>query len=122
MFSGRAEEAMRFYVSLFPEARVVEVARYGKAAPGSEGKVSRATFTIGGQTILCTDSPVEEGFDFTPAISLFVQCTSIDRMHKLVEKLAEGGKVLMPLDSYGFSKLFAWVADRFGVNWQLSLG
>ena len=122
MFEGRAEEAMRFYVSLFPEARVLEIARYGKGAPGSEGSISRAKFTIGGQTILCTDSTVKHAFTFTPATSLFVQCTSIERMGRLVERLAEDGKVIMPLDNYGFSKLFAWVADRFGVSWQLNLG
>ena len=121
MFAGRAEEAMRFYVSLFPEARVVEIARYGKGAP-AEGKVSRASFTIGGQTILCTDATTDMAIPFTPAISLFVQCTSMERMRNLVQKLSEGGKVLMPLDSYGFSKLFAWVADRFGVSWQLNMG
>jgi predicted 3-demethylubiquinone-9 3-methyltransferase (glyoxalase superfamily) len=122
MFDGRAEEAMKFYVALFPDARVVEIARYGKGAPGAEGSVSRASFTVAGQDILCTDSTVKDAFNFTPAISLFVQCTSTERMRKLVERLAEGGKVVMPLDNYGFSKLFAWVADRFGVSWQLSLG
>ena len=122
MFGGRAEEAMRFYVSLFPEARVVEIARYGKGAPGTEGGVSRAIFSIGGQTFLCTDSTVAHAFTFTPAISLCVQCRSTERMRNLVERLAEGGEVLMPLDNYGFSKLFAWVADRFGVSWQLILG
>ena len=122
MFGGRAEEAMRFYVSLFPEARVMEIARYGKGAPGTEGGVSRATFSIGGQTFLCTDSTVAHAFTFTPAISLCVQCRSTERMRNLVERLAEGGEVLMPLDNYGFSKLFAWVADRFGVSWQLNMG
>jgi predicted 3-demethylubiquinone-9 3-methyltransferase (glyoxalase superfamily) len=113
---------MRFYVSLFPEARVVDIARYGKGAPGAEGTVSRATFSLGGQTFMCTDSTVANAFTFTPAISLFVQCRSVERMRNLVERLAEGGKVLMPLDDYGFSKLFAWVADRFGVSWQLNMG
>jgi predicted 3-demethylubiquinone-9 3-methyltransferase (glyoxalase superfamily) len=122
MFGGRAEEAMRFYVSLFPEARVVEIARYGKGAAAAEGAISRATFSIGGQTFLCTDSAAANEIPFTPAISLFVQCHSTRRMRNLVERLAEGGKVLMPLDNYGFSKLFAWVADKFGVSWQLSLG
>jgi predicted 3-demethylubiquinone-9 3-methyltransferase (glyoxalase superfamily) len=122
MFAGQAEEAMRFYVSLFPDARILEIARYGKAAPGAEGTVSRARFDIGGQTILCTDSTVPHAFTFTPATSLFVQCRSQERMRVLVERLAEGGKVFMPLDNYGFSKLFAWVADKFGVSWQLSMG
>ena len=122
MFEGRAEEAMRFYVSLFPESRLVEIARYGKGAPGLEGSVSRATFIIAGQTIMCTDSTVKLAFTFTPATSLFVHCKSKARMRNLVEKLSEGGKVFMPLDNYGFSKLFAWVADKFGVSWQLSMG
>ena len=122
MFEGQAEEAMRFYVSLFPEARVLEIARYGKGAAGAEGTVSRARFSIGGQTLMCTDSTVKHAFAFTPATSLYVQCTSKERMRLLVERLSEGGKVFMPLDNYGFSKLFAWVADKFGVSWQLSLG
>ena len=122
MFDGHAEEAMRFYVSLFPEARVLEIARYGKGARAAAGSISRARFRIGGQTILCTDSTVEHAFAFTPATSLFVQCKSRGRMEVLVHRLSKDGKVFMPLDDYGFSKLFAWVADRFGVSWQLSLG
>ncbi len=122
MFEGQAEEAMRFYVSLFPEARVLEIARYGKGAPGAEGTVSRARFSIGGQILLCTDSTVKHAFKFSPATSLYVQCTSKERMRVLVERLAEGGEVFMPLDHYGFSKMFAWVADRFGVSWQLNMG
>jgi len=122
LFDGRAEEAMRFYVSLFPDSEVIEIARYGKGADGGEGTVSRARFSIAGQTIMCTDSTVKHAFSFTPAISLFVQCTSKERMRVLVERLSDGGQVFMPLDDYGFSKLFAWVADRFGVSWQLSMG
>jgi predicted 3-demethylubiquinone-9 3-methyltransferase (glyoxalase superfamily) len=71
---------------------------------------------------MCTDSKVKHAFTFTPATSLFVQCRSKERMRLLVERLSEGGKVFMPLDDYGFSKLFAWVADKFGVSWQLSMG
>jgi predicted 3-demethylubiquinone-9 3-methyltransferase (glyoxalase superfamily) len=122
MFDGQAEEAMRFYVSLFPDSKILELARYGKGAEGAEGSVSRGHFTLGGQSFLCTDSVVRHAFTFTPAISLYVKCTSRERMQGLVQGLAEGGKVLMPLDSYGFSKLFAWVADKFGVSWQLNMG
>ena len=43
-------------------------------------------------------------------------------MTALVQKLSEEGQVVMPLDDYGFSKLFAWVADKFGVSWQLNMG
>lgn len=122
MFDGRAEEAMRFYVSLFPGARILEMARYGKGAEGAEGSVSRARFVIGGQEFLCTDNVVKHAFTFTPAISLHVQCTSRERMQGLVSGLSEDGRVLMPLDHYGFSKLFAWVEDRFGMSWQLNMG
>ena len=122
MFEGRAEEAMRFYVSVFPESRVIEIARYGKGAPGAEGSVSRAKFTVAGQTLMCTDSTVKHAFTFSPAISLFVQCKSRERMQVLVQKLSDGGQVFMPLDNYGFSKLFAWVGDKFGVSWQLNMG
>jgi predicted 3-demethylubiquinone-9 3-methyltransferase (glyoxalase superfamily) len=122
MFDGQAEEAMRFYVKLFPESRIVELSRYGKSAEGAEGTVSRAQFVIGGQTFLCTDSVVKHAFTFTPSISLYVKCTSRDRMQVLVDKLADGGQVIMPLDNYGFSRQFAWVADRFGVSWQLNMG
>ena len=122
LFDGRAEEAMRFYVSLFPGSEVIEIARFGKGADGAEGTVSRAKFTVAGQTIMCADSTVKNAFSFSPATSLFVECTSKERMYILVEKLSDGGQVFMPLDDYGFSKLFAWVADRFGVSWQLSLG
>jgi hypothetical protein len=68
------------------------------------------------------DSTVRNEFSFSPATSLFVECTSRERMRVLVERLSDGGKVFMPLDNYGFSKLFAWVADRFGVSWQLNMG
>ena len=122
MYEGRAEEAMRFYVSVFPGAEVLEILRYGKGAPGAEGTVSRAKFTVAGQTIMCADSTVRDAFSFSPATSLYVECTSRERMRLLVDRLSEGGKVFMPLDNYGFSKLFAWVADKFGVSWQLSLG
>ena len=121
MFEGKAEEAMNFYVSLFPGGEIREMVRYGFGQPGAEGSVMRAEFTIGGLSILCIDSVVHHGFTFTPAMSLFVDCESEAEVRRLSAVLSEGGNVLMPLDGYGFSRLFAWVSDRFGVSWQLNL-
>lgn len=83
MFEGRCEEAMNFYVSLFADAAVTSVSRYGKEGPGSEGSVMQASFEIAGQSFMCIDSPVKHGFTFTPALSLFVDCsdeTEIDTL------------------------------------------
>jgi predicted 3-demethylubiquinone-9 3-methyltransferase (glyoxalase superfamily) len=121
MFEGKAEEAMRFYVSLFPGGEVTDIVRYGPEGPGSEGSVMKATFTIAGQAVMCIDSFVQHNFTFTPAFSLFVDCTSEGELLRLLMALAEGGKTLMPLGNYGFSRNFAWVNDRYGVSWQLNL-
>ena len=121
MFDGKAEEAMNFYVALFPDGRVLDIARYGKEGPGPEGTVVRASFVVGGQTIMCIDSPAKHAFTFTPASSLFVECESEDELRSFAGALDEDGKVLMPINNYGFSRLFTWVQDRFGVSWQLNL-
>jgi predicted 3-demethylubiquinone-9 3-methyltransferase (glyoxalase superfamily) len=121
MFEGKAEEAMRFYVSLFPGGEITDIVRYGPGGPGPEGSVLKAAFTVAGQTVLCTDSFVEQNFTFTPAFSMFVDCPSEEELLRLVMALADGGKTLMPLGNYGFSRNFAWVNDRYGVSWQLNL-
>jgi predicted 3-demethylubiquinone-9 3-methyltransferase (glyoxalase superfamily) len=121
MFEGNAEEAMTFYLSLFDDAEVVSVSRYGADGPGAEGSVQQATFTLAGQPFMCIDSPVKHGFTFTPAMSLFVQCADEAELDRLYGALAEGGADLMPLGNYGFSAKFGWVNDRFGVSWQLNL-
>lgn len=119
MFEGEAEEAMNFYASLFEEAAVSEITRHG--AGSAEGKVYSATLSLPGQEIMFFDSPAEHEFGFTPAISLFVECESEDEIERLYSSLADGGKPLMPISDYGFSRRFGWVADRFGVSWQLNL-
>lgn len=121
MFEGKAEEAMRFYVSLIPGSEIGEVVRWGAAGPGKEGSVMLATFSVGGQTVMCSDSAVKHAFTFTPSFSLFVDCASEDEIGRLSAALSEGGATLMPLGDYGFSRKFAWVNDRFGVSWQLNL-
>jgi predicted 3-demethylubiquinone-9 3-methyltransferase (glyoxalase superfamily) len=121
MFQGKAEEAMNFYVSLFPGSEVTEIVRYGSNQSGDEGSVMKAVFTIGGQTMFCSDSTVKHDFTFTPAISFFVDCESEEELQRLSTALSEQGKVFMPLGNYGFSRQFAWVSDCYGVAWQLNL-
>jgi len=121
MFEGKAEEAMNFYVSLFPAAKILDIKRYGANQPGPEGSVMKASFSIGNQTVLCTDSFVKHGFTFTPSFSFFVDCASEEEIGRLSASVSEGGATLMPLGEYGFSRKFAWVSDRFGVSWQLNL-
>ena len=81
----------------------------------------RAMFSLAGQEVMCIDSPVKHDFTFTPAMSLFVDCTADAQIEELFARVSEGGQVMMPLDNYGFSRKFAWVSDRFGVSWQLNL-
>ena len=121
MFEGKAEEAMNFYVSLFPGGEVLGIVRYGANGPGAEGSVMKASFSIGNQTILCTDSVVKHGFTFTPAFSLFVECESEEQIDLVYSALLAGGAANMPLGAYGFSRKFGWVNDRYGVSWQLNL-
>ena len=121
MFSGQAEEAMTFYVSLFDDSEVLAIRRYGANEAGAEGSVMHATFSLGGHQFACIDSYVQHAFTFTPAISLSVACQSEAEIDRLFALLSESGQVFMPLDSYPFSEKFAWIADRPGdilLTWQ----
>ena len=121
MFEGVAEQAMTFYLSLFADAALVSIERYGPGQPGKEGSIKRAEFRLGHHALACIDSPVPHAFTFTPSASLFVECESEDEQERLFGALSSDGNVLMPLGDYGFSQRFGWVADRFGVSWQLNL-
>jgi len=121
MFEGKAEEAMKFYVSLIPGSAIGDITRYGPGGPGPEGSVMKASFSVAGQTVLCTDSFVKHAFTFTPSFSFFIDCASEAEIDRLSAALGEGGTTLMPLGNYGFSRKFAWVNDRYGVSWQINL-
>jgi predicted 3-demethylubiquinone-9 3-methyltransferase (glyoxalase superfamily) len=108
-------------MSLFDRSAVLSIRRYGPGEEGAEGSVQHATFTLADQQFMCIDSPVTHDWTFTPGISLYVACGSEDEIDRLYERLAEGGQVLVPLAAYPFSEKFVWLADRYGVSWQLSL-
>jgi len=116
-----AEEAMNFYVGLFENSKITSVQRYGKDGPAKEGTIMFATFELNGSAFACSDSYAKHEWDFTPGVSIFVECASDTEIQHLFTKLSENGKVLMPLNNYGFSTKFGFVEDRFGVSWQLNL-
>lgn len=121
MFDGAAADAMSLYATLFRDFTIEHIERYGPGEQGKPGSVKRSSVRLGGHALMFFDSPVKHDFGFTPAISIFVECESKEELGRAFEGLSAGGKVLMPLDNYGFSSLFGWVADRFGVSWQLNL-
>jgi predicted 3-demethylubiquinone-9 3-methyltransferase (glyoxalase superfamily) len=106
-FDGRAEEAMNFYTSIFKNAKVSNVTRYGDAGPGPKGSVMSATFELEGQRFYALNGgPM---FRFSPAISFFVNCTTQAEVDDLWRKLSEGGK----------TNQCGWLDDKFGVTWQI---
>jgi predicted 3-demethylubiquinone-9 3-methyltransferase (glyoxalase superfamily) len=106
-FNGNAEEAMNFYVSVFNNSRIVSVSRYGAAGPGPEGSVMSCVFEIEGQQFYALNGgPM---FQFSPAISFFVSCTTQQEVDLLWEKLSEGGK----------PNRCGWLDDKFGITWQI---
>jgi len=121
MFTGQAEAAMTLYTSLFQRSEILNLTRYGANDTGAEGTIQHATFTLNGQEFMAIDSNAVHAFTFTPSISLYVRCESEEEIDRVFATLAAGGQILMPLDQYPFSKKFGWLADRYGVSWQLSL-
>jgi predicted 3-demethylubiquinone-9 3-methyltransferase (glyoxalase superfamily) len=121
MFTGKAEEAINLYVTLFPDSKIISIERYGDGESGKAGSVKHAAFLINGVEFMAIDSEDIHGFTFTPAMSLFVKCKTDEEISTLYDRLSQDGQILMPLDQYPFSKKFGWIADKFGVSWQLSL-
>lgn len=122
MFQGGvAERAMEFYLSVVPGSSIVAIERYGPGEMGAEGTVKLARFTLGGRDFLCIDSPVKHAFDFTPSMSIFLECENEAELDAAFGTLSKGGAVMMPPGNYGFSAKFGWLCDRFGVSWQLNL-
>jgi len=118
-FDHQAEEAAKFYTSLFGNSKIVRTARYGESGPGPKGTVMTVTFQLEGQEFIALNGGPQ--FTFTPAISFFVTCATEKEVDALWQRLSDRGKVLMELQKYPFSEKFGWVSDRYGVSWQLNL-
>lgn len=106
-FDGKAEEAMKFYTSIFKNSRVGNVTRYGEAGPGEKGSVMTAAFEIEGQEFLALNGG--PNFKFSPAISFIVQCKTQEEVDDFWAKLLEGGA----------PQQCGWLTDKFGVSWQI---
>jgi len=118
-FDSQAEEAAQFYTSLFDNSRILARSYYGEAGPAPAGTLMTISFQLEGETFTALNGgPV---FKFTPAISFFVTCRTGQEVDALWGRLSENGKVLMELQKYPFSQKFGWVADRYGLSWQLHL-
>jgi predicted 3-demethylubiquinone-9 3-methyltransferase (glyoxalase superfamily) len=119
MFQGDAHDAIELYASIFDEFVVGERTLHEEGE--NEGRLQLARVTFAGHELIIFDSPPVHNFTFTPAMSLFVEFDEADQLRQAFEVLSEGGEIAMPLDDYGFSPLYGWVQDRYGVSWQLSL-
>jgi predicted 3-demethylubiquinone-9 3-methyltransferase (glyoxalase superfamily) len=106
-FDGKAEEAMNFYISIFKNSKVISVSRYGEAGPGPKGSVLGATFELDGQRFFALNGGPE--FNFTPAISFFVNCETQREVDELWEKLSAGGE----------KQRCGWLKDKYGLSWQI---
>lgn len=118
-FDDQAEEAVRFYTSIFKDSKIESNTPMSEEVPGPKGKVSMLTFQLAGDEFMALNGgPV---FTFTPATSFFVTCQTQQEIDELWKKLSEGGQVLMELNKYPFSDAFGWVEDKYKVSWQLNL-
>lgn len=120
-FDGKGREALGFYKDVFPDAEVVRVVPFGPDEEGPEGMLRLSELRIGATGLRIIDI-AGAGFAFSPAMSVFTECGSPAEVDQIAARLMEEGQALMPPDSYPFAQRFAWVQDKFGVNWQLIFG
>jgi predicted 3-demethylubiquinone-9 3-methyltransferase (glyoxalase superfamily) len=107
-FDGEAEEAAKFYVSLLPDSRIDHVQRNVTDSPaGKAGSVLVVKFTLAGQSFLALNGGSR--FEYTHAISFFVDCVDQAEVDRLWDALSDGGSV----------ERCGWLKDRYGVSWQI---
>jgi len=110
-FDDQAEEAAKFYTSIFKNSKIVSIARYGEAAAKASAKPNGSVLTVvfhleGQEFMALNGGPV---FTFSPAISLMVNCETQDEVDRIWEKLSHDKA----------SEQCGWLKDRYGVSWQI---
>jgi predicted 3-demethylubiquinone-9 3-methyltransferase (glyoxalase superfamily) len=106
-FDDKAEEAAKFYVSIFKNSKMGNVSRYGDAGPGPKGTVMVTTFQLDGQEFMALNGGPT--FKFTEAISFVVNCETQEEVDEFWEKLSEGGE----------KSRCGWLKDKYGLSWQI---
>jgi|SRR5713226_1479857 len=106
-FDDKAEEAMKFYTSIFKNSKTGRITRYGQGGPGPKGTVMSCTFQLEGQEFMALNGGPQ--FTFSPAISFFVNCETQEEVDELGEKLSAGGK----------KERCGWLKDKYGLSWQI---
>lgn len=107
-FDNQAEEAATFYVSLFPNSRVLEVSRYGEAGPGPAGSVMVVRFELDGNEFLALNGGPEH-YSFDESVSFFIECDTEEELDHYWSALTEGGEEIA----------CGWLKDRYGLRWQV---
>jgi predicted 3-demethylubiquinone-9 3-methyltransferase (glyoxalase superfamily) len=106
-FDTEAEEAAKFYTSVFPNSKIGEISRYGSAGPRPEGMVLTVAFELEGQDFVALNGGPD--FKFNEAVSFLVDCEGQDEVDRYWETLSEGGE----------KGPCGWLKDRFGLSWQI---
>ena len=106
-FDGRAEEAARFYVSVFPNSRIVQTTRHPEGSPAPAGSVMTVQFILDGEEFVALNGGPQ--FSFSPAVSFIITCATQAEVDELWRKLSEGGE----------EGQCGWLTDRFGLSWQV---
>jgi predicted 3-demethylubiquinone-9 3-methyltransferase (glyoxalase superfamily) len=106
-FDTEGEEAATLYTSVFPNSKILEVARYGEAGPREAGTVMTVSFELNGQKFLALNGGPD--FKFNEAISFQIDCENQEEVDLYWNKLSEGGE----------EGPCGWLKDRFGVSWQV---
>lgn len=107
-FNDNAEEAVNFYTSIFKDAKILEVARYGDAGPGPKGSVMTMKFRLNGLEFVALNGGPH--YTFTHAVSFVVNCKDQAEVDHYWDKLVEGGKPVQ----------CGWLTDKYGLSWQIT--
>lgn len=108
-FANKAEQAIRFYTSIFDKSSVISISTYKAGEQGPEGTVQHAQFKLGDYVIMAMDSPIQHAFTFNEGISFVVECDTQDEIDYYWSKLTEGGS----------ESMCGWLKDPFGISWQI---